>query len=92
MKLNIQRRPVNLVPEIHISWPFCVFLWLQLMVCWETGDLGTIVQRPVKVTGKELGHVFLRQTVEHHAVEVQPKQKSVAPTTVQVLQLSFDHM
>lgn len=56
-----------------------------LMECWETGGFGINVQRPVKVTGNEPGHVFLRQTVEHRAEEVQPKQKSVAPNTVQLM-------
>ena len=91
-KVEYTKKTSVFVPEIHISWPFCVFLSLQLMECWETGGLGIIVQRPVKVTGKEPRHVFLRQTAELRAEEVQPKQNSVAPNTVQVLQLSFDNM
>ena len=58
------------------------------MVCWETGDLGDIVQPPVRVNESGPGHVFLRQTAEHRAQEVLPNQNSVALKTVQVFVLT----
>ena len=54
------------------------------MVCLEIGDLGVIVQRPVKVTGNEPGRVFHRQTVEHPARGKLSKENSVGHNIAQV--------
>ena len=59
------------------------------MVCLEIGDLGVIVQRPVKVTVNEPGRVFLRQTVEHPARGKLSKENSVGHNIAQVYVLTL---